>query len=65
MIAINLQYTDELKTVAFIDAQKAFLETSEKSLVYISLRFHSLKKNCFKNWDYKTTIDKYKWKYTC
>lgn len=64
MIAITFQYTNELKTVAFIDAQKAFLGTSEKSLIYMSPGFHN-KNSFFKNWEYETTVDKYKWKFTC
>lgn len=47
-IAINLHYTDELKSVVFFDAPKAFSDTSEKTLVDSSLRFHN-KKNFFKN----------------
>lgn len=42
-IAINLHYTDELKSVVFFDAPKAFSDTSEKTLVDSSLRFHNKK----------------------
>lgn len=41
VIAINLHCTDELKSVVFVNPQRAFFETSEQSLVYFSLRLHN------------------------
>lgn len=42
-IAINLHYTDELNSVVFADARKAFSETPEETLVSFRLKFHNKK----------------------